>query len=138
MAELLRDLRAAGARLLVLSDVPDVRALGDGIALPDVPEWLSPLVAIIPAQLFATHLALARGLEPEAPRHLTKVTLTPDPPVRHCSRRRPWHGARHGRRRPRRHRAADRRRQTPRRSDVDASRPHRHPARVRTLRRPAR
>ena len=77
MAELLARLRDARARLLVLSDDPDTRALGDGVALPaGVPEWLAPLVAIIPAQLFAYHLARARGLDPEAPRHLSKVTLT--------------------------------------------------------------
>jgi glucosamine--fructose-6-phosphate aminotransferase (isomerizing) len=46
------------------------------VTLPSVPEWLSPLVAIIPAQLFAYHFARARGLDPEAPRNLTKVTLT--------------------------------------------------------------
>ena len=76
MRGLLTRLRDDGARLLVLSDVDDLLALGDGVALPRVPEWLSPLVAIIPAQLFAYHLALARGLDPEAPRNLRKVTLT--------------------------------------------------------------
>ncbi len=77
MTELLARLRDARARLLILSDDPDTLALGDGVALPGgVPEWLAPLVAIIPAQLFAYHLARARGRDPEAPRHLTKVTLT--------------------------------------------------------------
>ena len=77
MTELLARLRDARVRLLVLSDDPGTLALGDGVALPaGVPEWLAPLVAIIPAQLFAYHLARARGLDPEAPRHLTKVTLT--------------------------------------------------------------
>ena len=76
MAELLERVREAGARLLVMSDVPAVQALGDGVPLPSVPEWLSPLVAIIPAQLFAYHLARARGLDTEAPRNLSKVTLT--------------------------------------------------------------
>jgi len=46
------------------------------VALPEVDEWLSPLVAIVPAQLFAYHLALARGLDTESGRNLTKVTLT--------------------------------------------------------------
>ncbi len=76
MAELLERVRGQGARLLVMSDVPALQALGDGIPLPAAPEWLSPLVAIIPAQLFAYHLALARGLDTEAPRNLSKVTLT--------------------------------------------------------------
>ena len=76
MVELLARVRDAGARLLVLSDEESVLALGEGAPLPAVPEWLSPLVAIIPAQLFAYHLARARGLDTEAPRNLAKVTLT--------------------------------------------------------------
>lgn len=76
MLELLRRLREDRANLLVLSDAPEVEGLGDVVALPVVPEWLSPLVAIVPAQLFAYHLARARGLDTETPRNITKVTLT--------------------------------------------------------------
>jgi glucosamine--fructose-6-phosphate aminotransferase (isomerizing) len=76
MADLLVRVRDAGARLIVASDVPRVRDLGGGIALPTVPEWLSPLVAIVPAQLFAYHLARLKGLDTEAPRNISKVTLT--------------------------------------------------------------
>ena len=76
MVDLLRRLREARARILTLSDVADVRAFGDAVPLPAVPEWLAPLVAIIPVQLFAYHLARARGLDTEAPRNLAKVTLT--------------------------------------------------------------
>lgn len=43
---------------------------------PGVPEWLSPLVAILPAQRFAAALTDARGLDVERPRGLNKVTLT--------------------------------------------------------------
>jgi glucosamine--fructose-6-phosphate aminotransferase (isomerizing) len=35
-----------------------------------------PIVSIVPAQLFAYHLARARGLDPDAPRNISKVTLT--------------------------------------------------------------
>jgi len=41
-----------------------------------MPEWLSPLVSIVPAQLYCYHLTRAKGYDPEAPRHLRKVTLT--------------------------------------------------------------
>jgi glucosamine--fructose-6-phosphate aminotransferase (isomerizing) len=75
MAELLARLRDARARLLILSDA-ELGDLGDVVAIPSVPEWLSPLVAILPAQLFAYHLARARGLDTENPRNLSKVTLT--------------------------------------------------------------
>lgn len=77
LLELLGRLRAGKARLLVISDVPEALALGDGIGLPaDVPEWLAPMVAIVPGQLFAYHLAVARGIDPDQPRNLSKVTLT--------------------------------------------------------------
>ena len=77
LVELLGRLRAGKARLLVISDVPEALALGDGIPLPaGVPEWLAPLVAIVPGQLYAYHLAVARGIDPDHPRNLSKVTLT--------------------------------------------------------------
>jgi glucosamine--fructose-6-phosphate aminotransferase (isomerizing) len=43
---------------------------------PNVPEWLSPLVSIVPGQLFSYYLTRAKGFDPEAPRGLSKVTLT--------------------------------------------------------------
>jgi glucosamine--fructose-6-phosphate aminotransferase (isomerizing) len=78
MGSLLSRLNDHGADLLVMSDLPAVRALAPAsIALPaDVPEWLAPIVAIVPCQLFAYHLAIANGRDPEIPRHLNKVTLT--------------------------------------------------------------
>jgi glucosamine--fructose-6-phosphate aminotransferase (isomerizing) len=42
----------------------------------EIPEWLSPLAAILPGQLFALGLALAKGIDPDRPRGLHKVTLT--------------------------------------------------------------
>lgn len=41
-----------------------------------LPEWLSPIVAVVPAQLFSLHLARAMGRDTEAPRGLRKVTET--------------------------------------------------------------
>lgn len=56
-------------RALAIADTP--------LRLPAaLPEWLSPLVSIVPAQLFCAHLAAARGVDSEAPRGLTKVTET--------------------------------------------------------------
>ncbi len=47
------------------------------LALPkDLPEWLSPLVSIVPAQLFCYHLTRVKGLDPDNPRGLNKITLT--------------------------------------------------------------
>ncbi len=42
----------------------------------EIDEFLSPIPFIIPAQLFAAHLAEAKGINPDAPRSLTKVTKT--------------------------------------------------------------
>jgi glucosamine--fructose-6-phosphate aminotransferase (isomerizing) len=70
--------RDQSADVVVLSDSAALRDLGRrSIALPvSVPEWLRPIVSIVPAQLLAYHLTLARGLDPEAPRHIQKVTRT--------------------------------------------------------------
>ena len=47
------------------------------IKLPrQMPEWLTPLVSIIPAQLFACHLTQVKGYDTESPRNITKVTET--------------------------------------------------------------
>jgi glucosamine--fructose-6-phosphate aminotransferase (isomerizing) len=36
---------------------------------------LSPLLSVVPGQLFAASLAEAKGLDPDRPERLTKVTL---------------------------------------------------------------
>jgi glucosamine--fructose-6-phosphate aminotransferase (isomerizing) len=43
---------------------------------PGTPEWLGPIVSIVVGQLHALHLTRARGLDPEQPRNLSKVTRT--------------------------------------------------------------
>ena len=76
---LLRRLRdELGAQLLVLSDSDEALALGqDALRLPSgVPEWLTPLVAIVPAQLYCYYLTRACGYDTDAPRYLHKVTKT--------------------------------------------------------------
>jgi glucosamine--fructose-6-phosphate aminotransferase (isomerizing) len=77
MALLNRVERDRDVQLLVVSEAPEALALGDA-ALPfDVlPEWLAPIAAIVPAQLFCLHLARSKGLDEEAPPGLTKVTRT--------------------------------------------------------------
>ena len=66
------------AELVILSDLPEVLALARmPIALPaGVPEWLSPLVAIVPAQIFSCYLTEVKGFSTEAPRSIHKVTET--------------------------------------------------------------
>jgi glucosamine--fructose-6-phosphate aminotransferase (isomerizing) len=75
---LLERLGELGVERIVLSDRE--AALDQGaLAIPlpaGVADWLMPIVSIVPGQLLARHLALARGLDPEAPRWIAKVTLT--------------------------------------------------------------
>jgi glucosamine--fructose-6-phosphate aminotransferase (isomerizing) len=68
---LARKLRERGSPLL-----PIGLPLPGAIPLPGHPELLSPLVAVLPGQLLAFHAARARGLDPDAPRGLKKVTET--------------------------------------------------------------
>ncbi|MEA3352181.1 MAG: SIS domain-containing protein [Chloroflexota bacterium] len=66
------------AELLVVSNQEEALQLAQvSIAIPDdIPEWLTPLVSIVPAQLYCNYLALAKGYDTDAPRGLHKVTET--------------------------------------------------------------
>jgi glucosamine--fructose-6-phosphate aminotransferase (isomerizing) len=78
MLELAGALRQRGGELIVISDAPEALALAQTPVplVSSVPEWLSPLTAILPGQLLALHLTLAKGLDPDVPRGLQKVTRT--------------------------------------------------------------
>ncbi len=75
MVDLSRQVMAKGATVVALSDQSDFPG-SVRLAVPSLPEWISPLPAAVAAQLFAFHLARARGLDPDRPRHLSKVTRT--------------------------------------------------------------
>jgi glucosamine--fructose-6-phosphate aminotransferase (isomerizing) len=66
------------AELVVVSDQERALDLAQSrLPLPaGIPEWLSPLIAIVPGQLFAFHLTRARGYDVEQPRTIHKVTET--------------------------------------------------------------
>ncbi len=65
-----------GARCLAITDSPRSFPAAEVIHLSRVPEWLSPLVAILPAQVLAAELALRRGVTLDTPFGLSKVTRT--------------------------------------------------------------
>jgi glutamine---fructose-6-phosphate transaminase (isomerizing) len=66
-----------GVELIVASDDPATLALGHALSLPGgTPEWAAPVSAAVATQLFCHHLAVARGMDPDAPRALRKVTRT--------------------------------------------------------------
>ena len=76
---LLRRLRdELGADIVVVSDRDDLLALaGRPIRLvTGLPEHLAPIASIVPGQLYAMHASRARGLDPDDPRHIAKVTRT--------------------------------------------------------------
>jgi len=66
------------AELVVISNAPDALSMAQvPFTIPDdVPEWLSPLIGIVPAQLFAYHLTRAKGFDVDQPRSISKVTET--------------------------------------------------------------
>lgn len=79
MLEMLKRLRSdIAAELVVISNDRKALSLAQvPLQIPvDTPEWLSPLVSILLAQLFAYHLTLAKGYNTEQPRSIRKVTET--------------------------------------------------------------
>lgn len=78
MQEFIRTLRQREAEVIVISDDDDTLAQARiPLKLPQpVPEWLSPIAAIVPGQLLAMHLAAVRDYDPDHPRGLRKVTET--------------------------------------------------------------
>ncbi|MBI1852742.1 MAG: SIS domain-containing protein [Planctomycetes bacterium] len=78
IAELRATLRERSASLVVLGDDEAMRDPSDSwIPVPaGAPDWLTPLVSVVPGQLLAYHLAIARGTDPDQPRSLRKVTRT--------------------------------------------------------------
>ena len=77
--EMIKALRAEQqAELVIISnDGATLDCARSPIPIPTgIPEWLTPLVSILPAQLFAYHLTLAKGNDSEQPRSIHKVTET--------------------------------------------------------------
>jgi glucosamine--fructose-6-phosphate aminotransferase (isomerizing) len=64
--------------MIAISDVRAVlrRAQTRLPLVAGVPEWLSPLTAVVPGQVTALRLTELRGLDLDHPRGLHKVTLT--------------------------------------------------------------
>ncbi len=80
MRPLLERVRESHGEAVVISDPGNPEALAAGtraIRLPrKIAEPLTPIPYIIPAQIFAATLAAQKGLNPDKPRTLTKVTRT--------------------------------------------------------------
>jgi glucosamine--fructose-6-phosphate aminotransferase (isomerizing) len=87
MCAVVEKLRSAQARPLLITDERNREAAGQGdnvILLPDpmfggsrLPaDLFTPIPYALPAQLLAAHLAEIKGLNPDRPRMLSKVTQT--------------------------------------------------------------
>jgi len=63
--------KARGAYIIGVSD-RESDAYDFWIKIPRVDELLYPMVAVVPLQLLAYHLAVARGCDPDKPRNLAK------------------------------------------------------------------
>ena len=78
MASLVEGLRERKAEVVVISDDGDLtgRAPAGFLVPGSCPEELSPILYAIPPQILAHDLSLLRGLDPDAPRGLSKITET--------------------------------------------------------------
>ncbi len=87
MREMLDKLEHLKADTLLITDESNREALGRGRGVIAIPaklarksalpaEVYTPIPYIVPAQLFAARLAAEKGLDPDQPRTLTKVTRT--------------------------------------------------------------
>lgn len=78
MLALARELAAREAELIVISEQDEpLRLARTPLRLPvALPEWLSPFTCVVPGQLLALHLTLAKGYDPDHPRGLKKITET--------------------------------------------------------------
>jgi glucosamine--fructose-6-phosphate aminotransferase (isomerizing) len=70
--------RERGSEVIAISDDPEFLSSAEVAfpLVPDVPEWLSPLLTVVPGQVAAVRLATVRGADVDSPAGLTKITLT--------------------------------------------------------------
>jgi glucosamine--fructose-6-phosphate aminotransferase (isomerizing) len=69
------EVRARGGRIIVVATEGDqniTRHADHLVTIPDAPEFLQPMLTVIPLQLLAYHAAVLRGLDVDKPRNLAK------------------------------------------------------------------
>jgi glucosamine--fructose-6-phosphate aminotransferase (isomerizing) len=67
-----------GRAIAIAAEHPALRSnVHDYLVVPESSRFLSPIMTTIPAQLIAYHMSVARGIDPDFPRNLSK-TLTVD------------------------------------------------------------
>jgi glucosamine--fructose-6-phosphate aminotransferase (isomerizing) len=71
----LEEIKARGGPVIAIASEKDEEVAAhveDVIYVPEVPEYLQPLVTVVPLQLLAYHIALMRGCDVDRPRNLAK------------------------------------------------------------------
>jgi glucosamine--fructose-6-phosphate aminotransferase (isomerizing) len=71
----LEEIRARGGPVIAIASEDDQEVANhadDVIYIPEVPEYLQPLVAVVPLQFLAYHIAVLRGCDVDKPRNLAK------------------------------------------------------------------
>jgi glucosamine--fructose-6-phosphate aminotransferase (isomerizing) len=71
----LQEIKARGGPVIAIvgeGDTDAARLADDVIEVPSVEEYLQPIVTVIPLQLLAYHIAVARGCDVDKPRNLAK------------------------------------------------------------------
>jgi glucosamine--fructose-6-phosphate aminotransferase (isomerizing) len=68
-----QEAKARDARLIGVSTYgPEAEIFDELFIIPKVSEWVSPLLTVIPLQLFSYHIAAHKGLDVDQPRNLAK------------------------------------------------------------------
>lgn len=71
----IKEIKARNGRVIAIITEGDDSAeqlVDDVIKVPSVPDIVSPLISVIPLQLFAYYVALLRGCNVDQPRNLAK------------------------------------------------------------------
>jgi len=71
----IKEIKARGGKVIAIINEGDTEAeqiVDDVIKMPSVPDIISPVLSVVPLQLFAYYVALLRGCNVDQPRNLAK------------------------------------------------------------------
>ena len=75
--EFIQKVGALGAELIVISNQKELLKISPlPFEIPSISEWLTPILCVVPGQMFARKLAIEKRFNPDHPERLTKVTET--------------------------------------------------------------
>ena len=72
----MQEVMARGGKVLLITNKQGAQEAGDGvwdiITMPEIDDFLAPILYAVPAQLLAYHTAIAKGTDVDQPRNLAK------------------------------------------------------------------